>query len=248
MHAGGPRNTRPRLSTERKRTASDPVGRCMIARKSFWRPWKEASPTDTTSLFLHFHARRLRVPGLRAGRRSALLLGKPWLTSGRRLAHRLRRWVGVGHASCDETPLKASYGQVPFFKPTTTATCRTLEWWADVLQLDVQGPYWCILFVCVPIVVARSGGVSPKQAAPSTFFCNSCGSPAWRVRRSGWFSGSMRRRRRDCQDGGSADHDWARWHLPGFVSLHNLNLNCCLRCCLRSVWVWGPDAVMLHRG
>ena len=58
---------RPRLSTERKRTASDPVGRSTIARQSFWRMWNQASPTDTTSLFLHFHARRLRVLGLREG-------------------------------------------------------------------------------------------------------------------------------------------------------------------------------------
>ena len=62
------------------------------------------------------------------------------LTSGRRLAQQLRRQVGAGHSSRHEAPPEARYGQSFLFKCTSITTCTTLEWWAEVLQLDVQEP------------------------------------------------------------------------------------------------------------
>ena len=59
------------------------------------------------------------------------------VTSGRGLAQQLPRQVGARHSPRDDSPFEARYGQSCLFEFTSIATCRTLEWYAEFLQIDV---------------------------------------------------------------------------------------------------------------
>ena len=68
IRPGGNASTRHRRSTQRKRSASSPVGRSTTGNGCCCPPLTQASLADTKSSLLHFRARRARLHCLREGR------------------------------------------------------------------------------------------------------------------------------------------------------------------------------------
>ena len=57
IRRGGDLNTPHRRSAQRRRAASDPLGRFTTGSAYCYLPSTKASPTDSKSSFQHFHAR-----------------------------------------------------------------------------------------------------------------------------------------------------------------------------------------------